>query len=231
MRVIHDRYSDRSAAPALLVLLPGAMQQPEDLLSAGFAAAVRARGLPIDLALVDLGPQFIGETGNGTIVRQLHEMLQQQIALHAYQHIWIAGISIGGAIAAAYADTYAAEASSRIRGLCLLAPYPGSRMIIKAIREAGGLAHWSPEQSADMDDSAFRLWRWLKHYRNTGPRLYLGYGLQDRFTPGLALMAEAVDANCLATIPGGHDLPAWQRLWETFLNRWAPALDPNTERA
>lgn len=230
MRVILERQSHTTPAPMLVVLLPGAMQQPEDLLLAGFADAVRTRDLPIDLALVDFGLRFIGESSDGTVVRQLHDTLRQQIALHAYQKIWIAGISMGGAIAAAYADTYAAG-SIHINGLCLLAPYPGNRMVTRAIREAGGVAHWSPGQCGDMDDGAYRLWRWLKHHRHTGLRLFLGYGLQDRFEQGLGLMAEAVDETQLVTIPGGHDLPVWQRLWEHFLDRLAVPQDQDTECA
>jgi pimeloyl-ACP methyl ester carboxylesterase len=239
MRVILDRYQGERPARLLGVVLPGAMQHPEDLLGAGFTAAVRERGLPMDLALVDFNMDFIGEAGNGTLVRRLHDTLMQHASeVQGYDEIWLAGISIGGAMAAAYVDTYGVAGPCPIRGLCLLAPYPGNRLVTRAIREAGGVAHWSPEHAGDMDEGAVGLWRWLKNHRhnsdhnnhNSGTRLYLGFGLQDRFAEGLALMADAVEASCVDTVPGGHDLAVWQVLWNRFLDRLAAQVLQTGER-
>jgi hypothetical protein len=231
MRIIHELARTDRRARALVVLLPGAMQQPENLLQAGFAAAVRERSLPMDLALVDFGLQFIGESTDGSAVRLLHESLLQSLAVHRYEEIWLAGISIGGSIAVAYIDTYARTHPGLIDGLCLLAPYPGNRMVTNAIRRAGGVARWTPDEAGDIEDTDFRLWRWLKTYQGNGPKLYLAYGLQDRFAPGLALMAEALDARCVATAAGGHDLTTWQQLWENFLGRLALRPDRNPDRS
>lgn len=228
MRIVHDLARIDRRARMLVVMLPGAMQQPEDLLQAGFAAAVRQRGLPMDLALVDFGLQFIGESTDGSAVRRLHEHLQQSLAAEPYEEIWLAGISIGGAIAVAYADTHAPACTGLVDGLCLLAPYPGNRMVTNAVRQAGGIGQWTPGEAGVRDDSDVRLWRWLKAHRQTGLALYLGYGLQDRFASGLALMAEALDARCVTTVAGGHDLATWRQLWECFLDRLASRADSNT---
>jgi pimeloyl-ACP methyl ester carboxylesterase len=132
-----------------------------------------------------------------------------------HQEIWLAGISIGGFIAIDYADRH----PGRIDALCLLAPYPGNRMVTGEIGAAGGIHQW-PGDAAE-DDAERRVWRWMKHHRRlpAAPRVHLGYGQDDRFAPGLRLMAEALPADCVDAVPGGHDWPAWRRLWGNFLDR------------
>jgi pimeloyl-ACP methyl ester carboxylesterase len=227
MRVIVDRFDAASRARALIVLLPAAMQQPEDLLQAGFAAAVRERRLSVDLALVDFELTVIGDSTSGAAVRLLHERLLQSLATGPYEKIWLAGISLGGAIAASYADIHAVASAGPVAGLCLLAPYPGNRSVTNAIARAGGVAQWDATPSGDIDADDAHLWRWLKHCRRTGPEAYLAYGLQDRFIAGLTLMAEVLDAGCVDTVAGGHDMTTWVTLWQTFLDRLASRPDWN----
>ena len=43
-----------SAAPQLLVMLPGVAMRPEAIFDAGCAAAIARRGLPLDLLAVDI---------------------------------------------------------------------------------------------------------------------------------------------------------------------------------
>lgn len=215
MRILHDFARAEGRAPTLVMLLPGAMQQPEQLVQAGFIDAVRRRQLPVDLAFVDLGLQYIGDTTNGSGLAQLHQALSAQ-ALDTYRQVWLAGISIGGFMAMAYAEAY----PGTLAGLCLLAPYPGNRILTGAIRQAGGLAGWNAGCAAE--DGECRVWQWLKSYdAGVMPHIYLGYGLQDRFAAGQELMATALPPASVDAMDGTHDWPVWQQLWNNFLERIA----------
>ena len=192
----------------LLVLLPGAYMQPKDFVAAGFFAALERRELSLDLRIVALDLETI--TSGAALA-----MLQQQIldpARANYRRVWLGGISLGGLLAMCQA----ADQPQTVDGLCLLAPYPGSRLTANAIARAGGLDAWeaSPEQLADPE---FRAWRWLKSPPAALPA-FVGYGSEDRFADGMRRIAECFPAAARHTVPGDHDWPAWQQLWEHFLD-------------
>ncbi len=219
MRIEHDFAVDGRCAPALAILLPGALDHPEDFVRAGFVEAVRRRALPLDLALVDPELEFIGETADGSALQRLHESVMLPAA-RQYRQIWLVGISIGGFIAISYADRY----PELVSGLCLLAPYPGNRIITGEIAAAGGLKKWLP-QSVDEQDTERRMWQWLQR-RDPAIEIHLGYGLDDRFAAGHRLMAEALAPHRVDTTAGGHDWPAWLQLWQNFLDRPLPPDNP-----
>jgi pimeloyl-ACP methyl ester carboxylesterase len=197
-----------TGAPDLMVLLPGAHMQPEDYAQAGCFDAVTRRGLALDVVAVDLGAE--AASGSAPLAA-----LQAQIlgpARQRYRRVWLGGISLGGLLALAHAtDTPAA-----VDGLCLLAPYPGSRLTTNAIERAGGLDAWqpTPEQLADPE---FRVWRWLKQPPADLP-VFAGYGTEDRFAGGMRRLAERFPPAARCAIPGGHDWPVWQQLWAHFLD-------------
>jgi hypothetical protein len=122
---------------------------------------------------------------------------------------------------------YAASNPGDLDGVCLLAPYLGSRILIREIAAASGLAAWAAGPAAESDEER-RIWRFIqaRHplarradarpwYR---PSLYLGYGREDRFSDAHRLMAEALPAGAVDVVPGGHDFTTWTVLWENFLD-------------
>jgi hypothetical protein len=238
MDVLIDRHApvDGPAADTLLVLLPGAYGTPADFLREGFVAAVRQRCLPLDLALADA---HLGLYSDGTVFAHLHDDLIQPARQQGYRRIWLAGISLGGLASLAYASRHQGTAAPD--GVMVLAPYLGNRAITGAITAAGGLAHWTPPTLAegDVGDVECRTWAWLQaRQAMTSPApLYLGYGAADRFAAGHRLMAGALPAATVVTLPGGHDWPTWRTLWHTMLDRFTltPAsldtLPPSDPRA
>jgi len=202
------------------LLLPGAYSTPEDFLREGFASAVRERRLPVDLVFVELELQHLTD-------RTLLRRLQQEIILPARasgcRSIWLGGISLGGFIALAYAARFAQE----IDGVCLLAPYLGNHIVIGEIERADGLDGWTPDDLAEDDDER-RIWQFIKEQRNRtsprpAPRLHLGFGSEDRFADSHRLMAAALGSGSVDVVSGGHEWPAWRRLWENFLDTRFPA--------
>jgi hypothetical protein len=220
MRSLVRHAEPAARAPGCIVCLPGAYHEAADLVSAGFDSRVRERALPIDLTFVDVDSSHLDD-------RRPFDQLKREIVLPAramgYRSIWMAGISLGGFIAL----DYAASNPGDLDGVCLLAPYLGSRMLIREIAAAPGLAAWAAGPCAEADAER-RLWRFIQarhplarradEYPWYRPSLYLGYGREDRFSDAHRLMAEALPAGAVDVVPGGHDFTTWTVLWENFLD-------------
>lgn len=225
MKVV--RHPSPVPADTLLVLLPGAYMTPQQFVDAGFVTARDARdtsgecsecgkrGIALDLAIAGLDLANITDGSALPAVRD--EIIRP--ARRDYRRVWLGGISLGGFLALLYAARHADE----VDGLCLLAPYPGSRLTTGAIAAAGGLAAWSPtpEQLADPE---FELWAWLQADA-AKPPTHLAYGRDDRFAAGMAQLAAALPRARVSSRPGGHDWPVWAAAWQDFLAAGLPAAE------
>ena len=134
-------------------------------------------------------------------------------ARRSYRRVWLGGISLGGLLAL----NLVADHPGEIDGLCLIAPYPGSRLTTNAIGRAGGLDAWQPT-AEELRDPEFRVYRWLKAPPAELP-VFVGHGRDDRFAGGMQAIAERFPANARQCVAGDHDWPAWRDLWEHFLDR------------
>jgi pimeloyl-ACP methyl ester carboxylesterase len=210
MRVILEPARAGVAAPVSVLLLPPALAAARDLLEAGFAAAVGQQGLDIDLAFIDPELPFVDDP-------TLPERLQREAVLPARQRgcrsLWLGGISLGAFLALGFAARFPGE----VDGICLLSPYLGNRIAIGEIERAGGVERWQPPVGEEDDER--RIWGFLKAAPAAGPPLHLGYGLQDRFAHSHRLLAAALPADWVDSVPGGHDWRVWRTLWENFLIR------------
>ena len=198
-----------AVAPTRMAWLPGAYQAAADFAAAGFAEAVRARRAPLDLVFVDLELAHIGDRG---VLQELRSTVVLP-ARAAGVAIWLGGISLGGLIALDYAATYPDE----LDGLCLLAPYLGSRILAAEIERAAGLEQWQPGELAQTDEER-RIWRYIKTRPADSPPLYLGFGKGDRFSAAHELLAATLPATAVDVIAGGHEWTTWSKLWENFLD-------------
>ncbi|MFZ2268695.1 MAG: alpha/beta fold hydrolase [Azonexus sp.] len=198
-----------NGAPTLLILLPGAYMTAADFATAGFFTALARRQLALDLVAVDLDLESIS---SGAALPALQTQVIEPARQQGYAHVWLGGISLGGLLALCHnADT-----PGCIDGLCLLAPYPGSRLTTNAIARAGGMAVWQAD-AEQLEDPEFRAWQWLQKPPADFP-VFVGYGTEDRFAAGMAQIAECFPNDARCAIPGGHDWPVWQLLWEHFLD-------------
>lgn len=196
-------------ASSLMVLLPGAYMTPEDYVEAGFFDAVALRNLALDVVAVELDLEAIS---SGKALPAVQAEILKPARREGYAKIWLGGISLGGLLTLCHN----ADSPGSVDGLCLLAPYPGSRLTMNAITRAGGLDQW--QATADeLADPEFRMWRWLQR-PPPGLPVFVGYGTEDRFAGGMQQIAERFPAEARHAIPGGHDWPVWQNLWERFLD-------------
>lgn len=224
MRVQYRHVFPEHRTDSLVIILPGALQQPDDLVDAGFVEMVRAHDVPLDVALVDLQLDFVGDAIDNHSLRRLHEDVIVPATLQGYGEIWLAGISIGGFLSLAYASRH----PGNITGLCLIALYPGNRLLTNEIRAAGGVRTWAAGN--EEDDLERCTWHWLQSRPAPSPDIYFGYGLQDRFASGQQLMASAVPDAQVDAIDGTHDWPAWRQLWGNFLDWFGARLQQNNKK-
>jgi hypothetical protein len=203
-----DALTSLRGGSALMVLLPGALMTPQHMVDAGMFDAVDHRHLDLDLMALDL--QALGGCN-----RQALQVLRDEVLAperDRYGQIWLTGISRGGQLAL----SCLAEEMAPVDGVCLLAPYPGSRLTINAIRRAGGLDTWVPD-ATELEDPEFRMWRWLKQPVLDIP-LFVGYGVQDRFADSMQTLIERLPMAQRVEVEGGHDWAAWMPLWSQFLD-------------
>lgn len=194
-------------AHALVVLLPGAYMTPAQFAEAGFPSTLASTAPAVDLALPAL---TLDQLAGGAALPALRHQLIRPAHEHGYQQVWLGGISLGGLLALSYARQYPEEVS----GLCLLAPYPGSRLTVSAVLGAGGPGCWEPTP-AQAQDEEFRIWHWL----GQPPALpvFLGYGAEDRFATAMALLGSRLPAGAVHRVPGDHNWAPWRALWRRFL--------------
>ena len=193
---------------SLLVLLPGAYMTPEHFVENGFFADVSVRHLKLDIVAVDLG---LDAVSSGDALPAVIEQILIP-ARASYRQVWLGGISLGGLLALGLN----ADHPGLVDGLCLIAPYPGSRLTTNAIKRAGGLEVWEPTE-IDLADPEFRAYRWLKA-PPAGFPVFVGYGTEDRFAEGMQAIAERFPPAARCALRGDHDWPVWRDLWEHFLN-------------
>lgn len=204
------------------ILLPGAYMTARDFLTAGFVEAVHRRGLPYEMVLLEA---TIPEVADGSALRFLQEFLRTDPRVPGCE-VGLAGISLGAHLALAClarADCGETEqaAAARVKAACLLAPYLGPRDIVAEAGAGDGLTGWLPQ--AGNDDIDRRIWRWLQTGQGAVCDLHLGYGSEDRFARGHALMARTLPPRRVDVERGAHDWPTWSRLWNLYLDRHVAA--------
>jgi hypothetical protein len=225
MRAIYDIAPQPSTHDVLLIMLPGAMHKPEDMIREGFIVALRERGLPVSVVVADAHDGYY-------LDRNIVERLTEDIVIPArelgYRNVWLMGISLGGLGALMCAR----EHREHVQGVIVLAPYLGAPGTLHEVVRAGGLKMWQPGELAPTDDERHVL-SWLKTSGADGsiPPIYLCYGEQDRFISASVLLRDCLPPYRVAAIPGAHDWPTWIALWRLLLDRGLFAHDFGEERS
>jgi pimeloyl-ACP methyl ester carboxylesterase len=213
MNVIRDAVRAPDKGDITVVMLPGARDRARDLVEHGFVRALRKRRLAVDAVIVDTDFDYYLEH---RVVAQLEQEIIAPLRRGHQARIWLMGISLGGMGALSYVREHA----NGIEGVILLAPFLGTRGLIAEITRAGGLHQWRPGRVAP-DDGERRLLMWLRNYRAGDPalpRIYLGYGTEDRYAPASVMIAPQLPCQQVVSLRGGHDWATWLKLWDHMLD-------------
>lgn len=194
----------------LIVVLPGFGNDAKSMQKHDIGKAVHQRWAEADVLLTSATFAYYKE-------RNIVERLQQDIIAPAraqgYQHIWLAGASIGGMGVLFYEHEHPGE----MDGLVLLAPWLGDSDMLDEIRKAGGVSGWEPgplPATVDGDNYQRELWRVVKRWSQDpaeADRVWLICGTDDRMFPTARLIEPVIPASHSIEVPGGgHD-------WKTFV--------------
>ena len=196
----------------LLVFLPGLRDNSGVYLDKGFVAAAGRSGIKADLLGVDA---HLGYYQQKKFLKRLKEDVIDPAKRKGYRRIWLVGISLGG-FGALWYDI---ENPGDLAGIVALSPYLGEPEMVDEVSRAGGLAAWHPPPSGELDDQ-HRIWLGLKSYErreSCAGRVYLGYGLQDKFATPDGMLAAVLPREQVFAIVGGHDWPTWRTLWDEII--------------
>ena len=211
MNQVTDFFKCDIRPKTLLVLLPGAYDTPQDYINQNFVKEVRNRNIYADIQLVDA---HIGYYTNAQIVKRLEDEVVSQAKSKGYEKIWFIGISLGG-----YGSLlYSMNNPTALEGVLLMAPYMGAKEVHMEVQSQGGLKTWVGKNETATD---LNLWQWLKGYALPSadmPKLFIGYGDNDRFAKPNGLLADVLPKARSTIIPGGHDWKTWHQLWTGFLD-------------
>lgn len=215
MRTRHDACDGANPAGTLLIMLPGAYGTPEDFVEQGFVDAVRRRGVRVDIVMADA---HLGYFTDRSVITRIREDIVLPALEAGRCEIWLAGISLGALAALGYAVEHGPD----IAGVVAISPYPGSREVLGEIVTAGGPSDWRPHAVPGIDDLERAVWAWLVDGSgNPGcrPPVYMGFGREDRFAEGQAMMAGTLPADRSCMVAGAHDWGCWREVWERWLDR------------
>lgn len=219
---ISYRSNDSVRQRNLLVLLRGIGGGNTIFAKEGVIDEIRNRNLPFDVIAPD---SHFGYFKSKTFEIRLKEDIIDPARHQGYEHIWLAGFSMGGLGSLLYLRSYPGD----VDGVLLISPFLGGDSIHSEIRRAGGIAAWQ-QTSDDPQDWERMIWSWIKnHDPATTPPIWLGYGEIDKVTAdGPPLLATVLPAERVFTVPGKHTVATFKAIFmrhlDTLTLQSAPAV-------
>lgn len=216
MAALADPLPAGQKAKCLLVLLPGARDRAETFREEHFIEDIRNSGLSVDVVSADA---TLGYYFQNTAALRLETDVIGPARARGYAQVWLLGISMGG-----YGTfNYTQHFPEHVDGIAAFAPYLGEEAVVQSIREAGGLAMWTPPPVETVIDTnhSQQVWGYLQRITSgqlPSPELYLGCGDTDRMSASVAVLAAALPKDRILTTSGGHSWGPWRDLLKQFLS-------------
>jgi pimeloyl-ACP methyl ester carboxylesterase len=201
------RYPARAEGPrTALVLLPGFGDRDETFAKRGFVDAVQAVAPELTVVAADA---YFGYYRKRTILTRLEEDVVGPLRREGFERIYLAGTSMGGHGAVAYARTH----PEGIAGVLLFAPYLGPRDVVEEVRQAGGICKYAPAEPFSDDSEGFARanYAWLARQlcREGGVPVLTAVGADDRLAAPVAELSQPLPAARRVVLPGGHGWAVW----------------------
>lgn len=204
-------------ATRAVVILPGRGDDLKDLRRSGIADAVQGVWPDTDVIFAELR---LGDYRRGDAPQRLHTQVIAPARAQGYREVWLGGASMGGMGTLMHERLY----PGAVDGLILLAPYLGGGSIPKEIRQAGGLAQWTPGPVRPVSAGTWQreLWRHLQTWTAEPARtrqVWLAYGDRDRLRDAIGVLAPVLSADRVLVRPGGHAWTVWTPAAAELLRR------------
>jgi pimeloyl-ACP methyl ester carboxylesterase len=228
MPALSYRADDTVRQPNLLVLLRAYGEDNTIFAKEGIIDDIFSRHLPFDVIAPNA---HFGYYSSRTFETRLKEDIIDPARRQGYEHIWLAGFSMGGLGCILYLRKYPYD----VDGILLTGPYLGGSSILHEIGEAGGVGPW--QQTSDSPDDWERmLWSWIKkHDFSAEPPVWLGYGDDDRLiAAGPKFLAARLPAGRAFTVHGEHDLATFKTVFlhhlDNLAHQWNPQVKSLTSK-
>lgn len=200
----YDAFGQDNNQP-VLVLLPGRHSRAADFRAHGFAEQAKRRVIVADA--------HFGYYRNRTVLMRIYQDVLQPLD---QKKPAIGGISLGGLGAMMVAREYPLDYSEFV----LIAPFMGNEVLLD--RVANGEFDARPDDD-ELSRRILAVWSFLKTDRTP---LFVGCGHSDDQAPAIRLLASLRPDARIHWVEGGHDWPAWQRIWQTYnLSSSHPSTD------
>jgi pimeloyl-ACP methyl ester carboxylesterase len=181
----------------------------------GFIAALRRHAPTYDVFAADA---HFGYYRARSLVERLERDVIGPLRAEGYRELWLAGASMGGHGAVAYARMH----PQRVAGLLLFAPYMGPKDVVDEVRRAGGLCRYTAPTGYVNDARGFARanFGFLRKLacQPSSVAVWLAVGRSDRLLAADATLGDALDSQRFLTLPGGH---GW-KVWTPALEHIAP---------
>lgn len=207
MPALSYRADNTVRQPNLLVLLRAYGEDNTIFAKEGIIDDIFSRHLPFDIIAPNA---HFGYYRSRTFETRLKEDIIDPARRQGYEHIWLAGFSMGGLGCILYLRKYPND----VDGILLTSPYLGGRSILREIGDAGGVGPWQ-RLSDSPDDWERMLWSWIKkHDFYSEPPVWLGYGDDDTLiAAGPDFLAARLPAGRAFTVHGQHDLDTFKTIF------------------
>lgn len=193
----------------LVIVLPGRADNVEVMREFGVAEAIHAGWPEVDVQLTSATLAYYTDGG---LPERMRAQFIEPARAQGYERLILMGASMGG-MGALVLDEAHPGVFDRI---VLMAPYLGTRRVMREIEEAGGVLQWQPGAKPEVvDRSNFDrelLWRQVSNYAadpELRERVWLAYGEQDRLASTVPILAPALRPTQILPREGGHKWVVW----------------------
>ena len=199
------RQRDPASARGAIVLLPGFGDDVDAFRDHGFADALAHEAPDYDVYAADA---HFGYYRTHSLLPRLEHDVIAPLRARGYRELWLAGTSLGGFGAVAYARTH----PERVRGVLLFAPYMGPDDVLAEVRKHGLCKYAGQVGHEDNEENFARanfLWLREKACDERDVSLWIATGTQDRLLTSSRLLSHALPAAHTLELPGGHGWAVW----------------------
>lgn len=207
-------------ARGAIVLLPGFGDRPRAFEENGFVAALKRSAPDYDVFAADA---HFGYYRTHTVLERLDHDVVAPLRAKGYRELWVAGASMGGHGAVAYARKH----PEKVAGVMLFAPYMGPSDVVDEVRRAGGLCRYqAPEYVDDAAGFARANFGWLRRAAcdEKHVSVWLAVGSSDRLLKSNRVLGDALDPDHVLVLPGGHGWKVWTPAASTLAARAFPSV-------
>ena len=204
-----------SESDTLIIFLPGLYDTAETFKEEKFFVIARDAGIKADMVAMNI---HISHLLQDVMIERIEKDIFRYVKNKGYKNVWFVGFSLGGLNSLLCYQKHIRD----ICGVLVLSPYIADEELIKALKQAGGIKNWQPnelENKKSIEKKLLLLWGWLQqqYSNNNLEQVFLGYGKQDRYIEAIKLFENILNKKNVVSVNGGHNWETIRKIWKRKL--------------